>query len=385
MGLSVISTLPGNTAVAPPLSGPAVLEGVPGDFATLLSGELNALLASAQATSAKAGIAPEDIQTTTDPASSNPSIGVVDPALIASLMGHSGMQPALARQATPTVSQPDENAAEGLARAMQAITDKRGKQADDVLDTSTSKPSPSGAEPEKPISDGKFAIAAERAATGAATAATNAEASEKAAAAGLPAMANGIAQRNEAANIAVEANSAVTSASGSAMMNAAAAAQHAATETSAVSKQTSTSVDTHLHQASWPQQFGEKVVWLARNDQQTAQININPPQLGPVQITVSLSGDQATLAFASPHAEVRQAIESAMPQLKEMLSTAGISLGQSNVGANMGQNNPDNPFQSANGTRSANENAILPANDKAAGTSSTPALQRGRGLVDLFA
>ena len=151
------------------------------------------------------------------------------------------------------------------------------------------------------------------------------------------------------------------------------------------SKQATTTVDTHLHEASWPHQFGEKIVWLARNDQQSAQININPPQLGPVQITVSLNGDQATLAFASPHAEVRQAIESAMPQLKEMLSTAGINLGQSNVGANMGQNNPETPFQSANGTRLANENAILPANDIAAGAGSTPALQRGRGLVDLFA
>ena len=386
MGLSVISTLPGTAAAAPSLPGSTALEGLPGDFAALLSGELKALLTAAQTDAAKTGIAPEDIQTTADSASSNPTIGIVDPALIASLMGHSGMQPAIARPATPRLEVPNEHAAEGIARATQAIADSRGRQADAVLDTGTAsgKATPGGAESEKPAPDGKFAMAAEKAARTAGNAAT-AAASEKTASAGLPAMANGIAQRNEAANIAVEANTAATTPAASTLMNVAAAAQHAAPEASGLGKQTSTTIDAHLQAPSWPQQFGEKVVWLARNDQQTAQININPPQLGPVQITVSLNGDQATLAFASPHAEVRQAIESAMPQLKEMLSTAGISLGQSNVGANMGQNNPDNPFQSANGTRSANENAILPANDKAAGTGSTPALQRGRGLVDLFA
>lgn len=145
------------------------------------------------------------------------------------------------------------------------------------------------------------------------------------------------------------------------------------------------SIHTPLRDSSWSQQFGEKMVWLAKNDQQSAQININPPDLGPVQITLNLSGDQAKLAFASPHAEVRQAIENALPQLKEMLSSAGINLGQTNVGANMTQQNPDNPYQTANGKHLPDENAILPANEKALSTSTSSVLQRGRGLVDLFA
>lgn len=145
------------------------------------------------------------------------------------------------------------------------------------------------------------------------------------------------------------------------------------------------SIQPHIRENSWSQQFGEKIVWLAKNDQQSARININPPELGPVQITLSLNGDQAKLAFSSPHAEVRQAIESALPQLKEMLSSAGISLGQANVGANPNHQNPDNPYLAANGKHSADENAILPANDKALSTSISTVLQRGRGLVDLFA
>jgi flagellar hook-length control protein FliK len=144
-------------------------------------------------------------------------------------------------------------------------------------------------------------------------------------------------------------------------------------------------VSTPLTSEAWPKQFGEKIVWLARNDQQTAQININPPQLGPIQITLHLNGDQASAIFASPHAEVRQAIEAAMPQLKEMLSSAGINLGDANVGANLAQQNPDNPFLAANKNQSGHENAILPANENAASTGVSQVLQRGRGLVDLFA
>jgi flagellar hook-length control protein FliK len=146
-----------------------------------------------------------------------------------------------------------------------------------------------------------------------------------------------------------------------------------------------TTVNAHLHSAGWPHQLGDKIVWLARNEQQSAQLTINPPQLGPIQISLNLSGDQASITFASPHAEVRQAIESAMPHLKEMLSSAGISLGQSNVGANLSQQSAENPFAGANGKRSADENAILPANDKAANAPGNPVLQRGHGLVDLFA
>jgi len=386
MGLSAISTLPGAAAAASPLTGSSAPEGLPGDFAALLSGELKALLTLASTDSAKTGITPEDVRSAADPVSSDPAIGVVDPALIASLMGHAGMQASTSRAATPTLEAPNEHAEQGIARAMQAIAESRGREADAVIDTAGGKAMPASAESDKAHPDGKFAIAAEKATAALAGTGTKAAGAEKAAAAsGQSALPNGTLQRNEAANIAVEANTTPTVPSASSMLSTAATVQHAAPEASGIGKQHSTSIDTHLHAPSWPQQFGEKIVWLAHNDQQSAQININPPQLGPVQITVSLNGDQATLAFASPHAEVRQAIESALPQLKEMLSTAGINLGQSNVGANMGQNNPDNPFQSANGTRSANENAILPANDIAAGTASAPALQRGRGLVDLFA
>lgn len=145
-------------------------------------------------------------------------------------------------------------------------------------------------------------------------------------------------------------------------------------------------VSVPLHDRNWGPSFSEKIVWVAKNDMQSAQININPPQLGPVQISLQINGDQASAVFASPHAEVRQAIQDSLPQLKEMLSANGINLGQADVGANFAQQQREMPFQSANGQqRSADETAILPGIENRAEQAVSAPIRRGKGMVDLFA
>lgn len=140
-----------------------------------------------------------------------------------------------------------------------------------------------------------------------------------------------------------------------------------------------------INSPNWTQDFGSRVVWMAKNDQQVAQININPPQLGPIQITLSINGDQTTATFASPHSEVRQAIQDSLPQLREMFSNAGISLGQANVGSQLPSQNRETPFQFGNQARSTGENAILSPDSHASSNPAGIPIQQGRGLVDLFA
>lgn len=150
-------------------------------------------------------------------------------------------------------------------------------------------------------------------------------------------------------------------------------------------KSAQTAPDKPAHTETWPQQFSDKIVWMAKSDQLSAQINISPPQLGPVQITLNINGDNASVLFTSPHAEVRQSIENSLPQLREMLAATGISLGQTNVGDNLAQQNQNNAYMMANKNHSTHENAILPANDTVPITASRQAQLQGRGLVDLFA
>lgn len=135
--------------------------------------------------------------------------------------------------------------------------------------------------------------------------------------------------------------------------------------------------------AAWGQALGEKLVWMASGNQQTASLTLNPPNLGPLQVVVNVSNDQATASFFSAQPEVRQALESAFPKLREMMSEAGIQLGQATVSAETPQQHNDAPERQ--GQRATAEFA-LPGEavvDLAAGTL-VPS-RAGRGLVDTFA
>lgn len=136
---------------------------------------------------------------------------------------------------------------------------------------------------------------------------------------------------------------------------------------------------------SWGKDFGDSVLWMSRNNLQSAQISLNPPHLGPVQITLNVVGDQATAVFASPHAEVRQAISDAMPQLRDMLAGSGINLGQANVGAQLQQQARQDAPQTSGSGRFADDNAILQGTSAVGDANRPSPVNRGRGLVDLFA
>lgn len=193
--------------------------------------------------------------------------------------------------------------------------------------------------------------------------------------------------RSDTANAAILAGDSNPGNSGSTPAFATAlAATGAANGTAAPTQQIPPpAITSALNSPNWTQDFGSRVVWLAKNDQQLAQININPPQLGPIQITLSINGDQISAAFASPHPDVRQAIQDSLPQLREMFSNAGISLGQTNVGSQLPSQNREAAYQFANEARSTGENAILSPDSHASSNPAGIPIQRGRGLVDLFA
>lgn len=140
---------------------------------------------------------------------------------------------------------------------------------------------------------------------------------------------------------------------------------------------------TPVRDAAWGADFAQKVVWLASSDKQSAQLTLNPPQMGPIEISLNLSKDSATAVFVSPNAEVRNAIESALPKLREMLAGVGIELGQANVSSESfrQQSAPDEGRSGA--TRWQGDAAILPADTR--GSTRVAGQASGLGLVDTFA
>jgi flagellar hook-length control protein FliK len=84
---------------------------------------------------------------------------------------------------------------------------------------------------------------------------------------------------------------------------------------------------------AWEQQLGQKVVWMVAGGDQSASLTLNPPDLGPLQVVLNVSNDSATATFTAAQPETRQAIENALPKLREMMSEAGIALGNATVSA----------------------------------------------------
>ncbi|VEB44074.1 flagellar hook-length control protein [Chromobacterium violaceum] len=70
-----------------------------------------------------------------------------------------------------------------------------------------------------------------------------------------------------------------------------------------------------------------------------AQIQLNPPQMGPIEVTLKMNGtDQAQVLFTAAVPATREALESNMHRLSSMLSSSGIQLTDSQVSSgNSGQ------------------------------------------------
>jgi flagellar hook-length control protein FliK len=81
----------------------------------------------------------------------------------------------------------------------------------------------------------------------------------------------------------------------------------------------------------WDNQVAQKIVWMAAGQEQSATLTLNPPDMGPMQVVLSVSNDQAQVTFSAAQPEVRQALEQAMPKLREMMGESGITLGNATV------------------------------------------------------
>jgi hypothetical protein len=62
-----------------------------------------------------------------------------------------------------------------------------------------------------------------------------------------------------------------------------------------------------------------------------AKLNLHPAELGRMSISVSTEGNETRVAFVVETSQARQAVESALPRLRDMLESAGLSLSDSDV------------------------------------------------------
>jgi flagellar hook-length control protein FliK len=90
-------------------------------------------------------------------------------------------------------------------------------------------------------------------------------------------------------------------------------------------------INSPLGTDQWSNEFSQKIVWTCTQQNQVAELHLNPADLGPLNVTLEISNDQLTAQFTSPHIAVREAIENAMPKLREILADNGIMLNNASV------------------------------------------------------
>ncbi len=139
-------------------------------------------------------------------------------------------------------------------------------------------------------------------------------------------------------------------------------------------------IEARVGTPDWNTELGQKIVWMIGDKQQVAEMHVNPPELGPLDIKLTIDGAQTTAVFTSPHSEVREAVESALPRLREVLADSGIMLGNASVTADTPRDSRAFAEQRAgarSGQRLVNDNAAPPVPMRT--------VRSTLGLVDLFA
>lgn len=139
-----------------------------------------------------------------------------------------------------------------------------------------------------------------------------------------------------------------------------------------------TAIDRPVHQpvgsAAWADEIGTRVVMMTESGNHTASLKLSPEHLGPLEINITVRDDKASVWFGAAHADTRAAIETALPRLREMLESQGLSLADAGV------------FREPPREQSAVKNSLSSTGQGDATDEVTTVTSRSRlGLVDAYA
>ncbi|HCT28463.1 MAG TPA: flagellar hook-length control protein FliK [Stenotrophomonas sp.] len=128
------------------------------------------------------------------------------------------------------------------------------------------------------------------------------------------------------------------------------------------------------------QAIGARLGWLADQKIGHAHIRLSPDDMGPVDVRLQLNGDKVHASFSSPHVDVRQALESSLPRLRELLGEQGFQLAHADVGHQA-------PGGDGNASGQPGGGGMTGDGEPTPGDASVSSAQliRQRGLLDAYA
>ncbi|MGK0501214.1 MAG: flagellar hook-length control protein FliK [Oceanicoccus sp.] len=93
----------------------------------------------------------------------------------------------------------------------------------------------------------------------------------------------------------------------------------------------SAAVMTPVGKPGWSESVVQRVMWMSSQNIHKAEIALDPPELGALQVRINTQADQTTVQFTSPNPAVRDALDQGMPRLREMLEGQGLQLADADV------------------------------------------------------
>lgn len=102
-------------------------------------------------------------------------------------------------------------------------------------------------------------------------------------------------------------------------------------------------VPTPMQDPNWGKAFGEQMLGMVSLKADTAHIQVNPPQLGPIDVSLKIdNNNQAQVTFITSNPMAREMVENNLNRLSSMLQASGIQLTGAQVST--GQGNQQQAF-----------------------------------------
>lgn len=129
--------------------------------------------------------------------------------------------------------------------------------------------------------------------------------------------------------------------------------------------------------SGFAKELGQQITWLSGQDVKQAQIRLNPQDLGPLDVKVSVEHGRVDVSFMTQHPAATAAVQQGLDQLNQMLGGQGLSLGHATVGQHAQQQFTQQGQQSQASSSTSDESV--------ADTPIAAATRIAVGLVDAFA
>ncbi len=91
-------------------------------------------------------------------------------------------------------------------------------------------------------------------------------------------------------------------------------------------------MQSHPQSPQFAGELGDTIMRLARNGIGEAELRLNPADLGPLKLSIRVRDDMASVVLNAQHPVTREALEQALPRLREMFAEQGMQLTDASVG-----------------------------------------------------